>query len=112
MSDSWVGHLQRHEISVSSNEYIYDCHPCQFDWLKSQPISIDRLFAVFEECKSAFIADEAEERHTTRLDIEATDLPVHTGFEECRQDRYWTPSFSPLPRVNPIKYEDGTVNYM
>ena len=31
-------------------EYIYDYLPLQAKWLKSQPVSLRRLFAVSEEC--------------------------------------------------------------
>ena len=74
-------------------EYIYDYLPPQVNWLKVQPISLRRLFAVHEEqSKLTFINHQAQERHSIVLDAQAANLPLHTGLEEFRQSRHWKAS--------------------
>ena len=74
-------------------EYIYDYLPPQVNWLKVQPISLRRVFAVHEEqSKLTFINHQLQERHSIPLDTEAANLPLHTGLEEFRQSRHWKAS--------------------
>ena len=73
-------------------EYVYNYLPRQINWLKPQPISLSRLFAVSDEGKLAFIDHEARERHSIRLDTQAAGLPLHTGLGKFRQSRYWKAS--------------------
>ena len=74
-------------------EYIYDYLPTQVNWLKAQPISLRRLFAVHEEqSKLTFINHQAQERHSILLDTQAANLPLHTGLEDFRQSRHWRAS--------------------
>ena len=74
-------------------EYIYDYLPPQVNWLKAQPISLRRLFAVHEEqSKLTFIDHQAQERHSVLLDTQAANLPLHTGLEDFRQSRHWKTS--------------------
>lgn len=70
-------------------EYVYNYLPLQPKWLISQPISLRRLFAVSEECSSAFVDHQAEENHSINLDIKAAKIPLHSGLEDFRQSRYW-----------------------
>ena len=74
-------------------EYIYDYLPPQVNWLKVQPISLRRLFAVHEEqSKLTFINHQAQEKHSILLDTQAANLPIHTGLGEFRQSRHWKTS--------------------
>ena len=70
-------------------EYIYDYLPIQAQWLKSQPVSLRRLFAVSEECNLGFVDHQAEETHSINLDVKAAKIPLHSGLEVFRQSRYW-----------------------
>ena len=70
-------------------EYIYDYLPLQAKWLKSQPVSLRRLFAVSEECNLGFVDHQAEEKHSINLDVKAAKIPLHSGLEVFRQGRYW-----------------------
>ena len=70
-------------------EYIYDYLPLQAKWLKSQPVSLRRLFAVSEECNLDFVDHQAEEKHSINLDVKAAKIPLHSGLEVFRQSRYW-----------------------
>ena len=70
-------------------EYIYDYLPLQAKWLKSQPVSLKRVFAVSEECNLGFVDHQAEQQHSINLDVKAANMPLHSGLETFRQSRYW-----------------------
>ena len=69
--------------------YIYDYLPCQSQWLKPQPISLSRIFAESNECKSTSIIQQPERINSILLFTQAANLPLHTGLENFRQNRYW-----------------------
>lgn len=68
--------------------YVYDYLPHQPKWLKSQPISLSRVFTDSKE-RTSFIDDEGKGRHSIRLHTQAAKLPLHTGLENFRQNKYW-----------------------
>ena len=70
-------------------EYIYDYLPVQAKWLKSQPVSLRRLFAVSEESNLGFVDHQAEEKRSINLDVKAAKIPLHSGLEIFRQSKYW-----------------------
>ena len=69
--------------------YIYDYLPRQRKWLKPQPISLSRVFADSNECKSTFISHQLERTNSILLHTQAANLPLHTGLENFRQNKYW-----------------------
>ena len=59
--------------------YMHDYLPYNARWLKSQPISLSRFFL---------------ERTNNGIDLhtQAAKLPIHTGLEDFRQNKYWRAS--------------------
>lgn len=88
-------------------EYIHNYLPLPIKWLKSQPISLSRLFASSGECKPAFIDHEVEERHSIRLDTKAAKMPLHTGLESFRQNRYWRANEQATKELLELFAQDG-----
>ena len=92
------GH-QGYENSLSANagdmdllcpiRYVYNYLPHQAKWLKPQPLSLSRLFAESKEGKPSFMDHEAKEMNSICLKTQAASLPLHTGLEIFRQNKYW-----------------------
>ncbi|KAL8729125.1 MAG: hypothetical protein Q9166_004956 [cf. Caloplaca sp. 2 TL-2023] len=70
--------------------YVYDYLPYHLDWLKSQPISLSRLLVEIPEGNSALNKYRIEWNHSICLRTQAARLPLHTGLENYRQNKYWT----------------------
>ena len=69
--------------------YSYNYLPLDARWLKSQPISLSRLDVNCKEYKSAVVNHQAKRDNSIRLHPQATNLPIHTGLEDFRQNKYW-----------------------
>ena len=69
--------------------YLYDYLPGQRLWLQPQPISLSRIFAESNECKSTLIDYQLEKTNSILLHTRAASLPLHTGLENFRQNKFW-----------------------
>lgn len=69
--------------------YIYDYLPRQRQWLKPQPISLSRIFAESNECKSTLVGHQLGRTNSILLHTQAASLPLHTGLENFRQNKFW-----------------------
>ena len=88
--------FQLHKLATPDDQellcpirYIYDYLPRQRKWLKPQPISLSRVFADSNECKSIFTSHQLERTNSILLHTQAANLPLHTGLENFRQNKYW-----------------------
>ena len=69
--------------------YIYDYLPRQRQWLKPQPISLSRIFAETNNCKSPLVSHQLETTNSILLHTQVACLPLHTGLEDFRQNKFW-----------------------
>ena len=69
--------------------YIYNYLPRKRKWLKPQPISLSRIFADSNEGKATLISHQLGRTNSILLHTQAANLPLHTGLEDFRQNKYW-----------------------
>ena len=75
--------------SLCPIKYLYDYLPHPIKWLKTQPISLSRLFSNPEDRKSALMHHLTRDGDSISLNTQAAMLPLHTGLEEFRQNKHW-----------------------
>ena len=70
-------------------QYIYDYLPFEIKWLRPQPLSLWNILTELETYQTALKDARSKSEHSIRLDPKAGNLPIHTGLEDFRQNKYW-----------------------
>ena len=69
--------------------YVYDYLPHSSEWLKSQPLSLNRVFPKPVDDGPRLTDRSAKGGNSICLSPLAANLPLHTGLEVYRQNRHW-----------------------